>query len=99
MQPINATDTIPNNMKNILSTAKKVHFIGIGGIGISAIARMLISEGKIVSGSDSSESEITKSLIKLGADIKVGHDTKNLPKDADLVIYTVAISKENPEFL
>ena len=86
-------------MKNILNTAKKIHFIGIGGIGISAIARMLISDSKVVSGSDASESEITKSLIKLGADIEVGHDAKNLPKDADLVIYTVAISKENPEFL
>jgi UDP-N-acetylmuramate--alanine ligase len=98
-RPFSFSDSIVLMQKNILNTAKKVHFIGIGGIGISAIARMLISDGKSVSGSDSSESEIIESLKKLGADIKVGHNAKNLPKDADLVIYTVAISKENPEFL
>ncbi|MGB8815976.1 MAG: UDP-N-acetylmuramate--L-alanine ligase [Minisyncoccia bacterium] len=83
----------------ILNEAKNIHFIGIGGIGISAIARMMLGEGKKVSGSDSSISEITKSLEKEGAKIFVGHNAKNISKETDLVIYTVAISKENPEFL
>lgn len=85
--------------KSVLNTAKNIHFIGIGGIGISAIARMMLADGKKVSGSDASGSEIIDSLKKLGADIKIGHNAKNLPKDIDFVIYTVAISKENPEFL
>ena len=51
--------------ENILNQAKNIHFIGIGGIGISAIARMLLSLDKEVSGSDSSQSEITNSLKKM----------------------------------
>ncbi|MFA6226864.1 MAG: UDP-N-acetylmuramate--L-alanine ligase [Candidatus Paceibacterota bacterium] len=86
-------------MRSILNTSKNIHFIGIGGIGISAIARMMLADGKKVSGSDASGSEIIDSLKKLGAEIKIGHNTENLPKDTDLVIYTVAISKENPEFI
>ena len=56
-----------------LSKIKKAHFVGIGGIGVSAIARMMLAEGKIVSGSDSSNSLITKELEKLGA--KIFQDT------------------------
>ncbi len=85
--------------KNIFKTAKKVHFIGIGGIGISAIARMFLLEGKKVSGSDVSESKVTKELRDLGADIKIGHSAKNLPQNIDFVIYTIAINKDNPELM
>lgn len=77
---------------------QKVHFIGIGGIGVSAIARMMLGEGKEVSGSDVARSEITDALAKLGAKIKIGHNPRNL-KDADLVIYTPALAKNNPELL
>ena len=75
------------------------HFIGIGGIGISAIARMMAMEGKEVSGSDRSKSLITDELIKFGAKVFIGHSAKNVPKICDLVIYTVAISKNNPELV
>ncbi|MFA5934689.1 MAG: UDP-N-acetylmuramate--L-alanine ligase [Candidatus Paceibacterota bacterium] len=85
-------------MKNFLKDSKRVHFIGIGGIGISAIARMLILEGKKVSGSDMSDSENISELKKTGAKIFIGHDSKNISKDIDLVIYTIAITPENPEF-
>ncbi len=85
--------------ENFFKKAKNIYFIGIGGIGISAIARMMFGEGKQVSGSDSSGSEIIEALKKAGAKIFVGHNAKNISKDVDLVIYTVAISKENPEFL
>ncbi len=76
---------------------KKVHFIGIGGIGVSAIARMMIQEGKTVSGSDASNSEIIKELKKLGAFIYTGHSAEHISEDIDLVVYTPAVTDENPE--
>lgn len=80
-----------------LHNAKKVHFIGIGGIGMSAIARMLLAEGKKVTGSDLSSSEITEALEKLGTSIFYSQDSKNISDDVDLVMYTVAINENNPE--
>ena len=85
-------------MKNIdLAKIKKVHFVGIGGIGVSAIARMMIGEGKSVSGSDSSKSLITKELEKLGAKVFIGHNAENISSDIDLLVYTPAVTEENPE--
>ena len=86
-------------MQNILTQAKNIHFIGIGGIGISAIARMLLANGKKVSGSDMTESEITASLKKLGAQIYIGQKKENIPADVDLIIYTRAVKEDNPEFI
>ena len=78
----------------------KIHFIGIGGIGVSALARYYLSRGAKISGSDLVESEITKELKKLGVKIFIGkHKAKNLPKDANLVIYSPAVQKNNPELL
>ncbi len=84
--------------ENVLKEAKAIHFIGIGGIGISAVARMMILEGKNVSGSDASESIVTKELKKLGAKIYKSHNPKNISKNIDLVIYSKAIQETNPEF-
>ena len=84
-------------MPNILEQANKIHFVGIGGIGISAIARMLMLEGKQVTGSDGSNTEIIESLIKAGAKIEIGQKAENVPEDVDLVIYTIAITEDNPE--
>ncbi len=81
-----------------LKTIKKVHFIGIGGIGISAIARMMLGEGKEVSGSDGSTSFITEELSKLGITIYLGHEAEHIVSGTDLVIYTIAITPDNPEF-
>ncbi len=79
---------------------KKVHFIGIGGIGVSALARFYLKKGYEVSGSDLEDSEITKDLENLGVKIFIGkHKTKNLPKDIDLVIYSPAVKSDNPELL
>jgi len=76
----------------------KIHFIGIGGIGVSALAKYYLEKGCQISGSDLVSSEITKALKKLGAKIFIGrHKIKNLPEDADLVIYSPAVSKDNPE--
>lgn len=83
--------------QNILKESKKIHFVGIGGIGVSAIARMMLLEGKLVNGSDRSLTDITNSLEALGAKIYAGHDENNLDNDTDLVIFTPAISGLNPE--
>ncbi|MDB5254106.1 MAG: murC [Parcubacteria group bacterium] len=82
-----------------LKNYKSVHFIGIGGIGISAIARMLLLRGVKVSGSDQAEGEVSKALRNAGAIITIGHDAKNIPSDADLVVYTIAIPETNPELV
>ncbi len=80
-----------------LKSIKKVHFIGIGGIGVSAIARMMLLEGKEVSGSDQSESLVTEELAKLGAKIFIGQKSENISSETDLIIYTIAIPHDNPE--
>ncbi|MDP3710468.1 MAG: UDP-N-acetylmuramate--L-alanine ligase [bacterium] len=75
-----------------------VHFVGIGGIGVSALAKYYLSTGALVSGSDLKPSEITRELEKLGAKIKIGtHNKKNIPKDTNLVIYTPAVVANNKE--
>jgi len=78
-------------MKIDLSKIKKVFFIGIGGIGISAIARMMLLQGKEVSGSDMSENELTQELKKLGVKVTIGQSFELIPKDVNLIVYTIAI--------
>ena len=85
----------PQDLKN----AKYIHFIGVGGIGTSAIARMFLLEGKKVSGSDMAESEVTNALKEAGATICIGEDAKNIPADCELVIYTIAVPKEHAELV
>jgi UDP-N-acetylmuramate--alanine ligase len=84
---------------NILKQAENVYFIGIGGIGISAIARMLLLEGKNVYGSDRDDTKVTQELVKAGAKIFIGANKENIPADIDLFIYTVAIPADNPEMI
>jgi UDP-N-acetylmuramate--alanine ligase len=74
-----------------LSKIKNVHFIGIGGIGISAIARMMLHDGKVVTGQDMQEGEVVHELKKAGADIKIGQLYENIPEGTDLIVYTIAI--------
>ena len=94
--------TAPQGVVNVstmdFSKIKTAHFIGIGGIGISAIARMFLLEGKKVNGSDVADSEVTEELRKLGAQISIGQRAENVLVDCDLVIYTIAITPDNPEF-
>ena len=78
---------------------KKIHFIGIGGIGVSAIARMMLHEGKEVSGSDRDKSEITEMLEQIGIKVFYGQKAENISVGTDLVVYTVAISDDNPELM
>ncbi|EGK8211053.1 UDP-N-acetylmuramate--L-alanine ligase [Campylobacter coli] len=76
---------------------QNIHFIGIGGIGISALARFLKEKGFNISGSDLKESKITKELEKEGVEVKIPHYKDNI-LGKDLVIYSAAIKEENPEF-
>ena len=76
---------------------QKVHFIGIGGISMSAIAQVLLSRGFDVTGSDAKASDMTEQLKKLGAEIFIGQSADNISDDVDMVVYTAAISQDNPE--
>tara|TARA_B100000886_G_C20417966_1_gene490109 strand:- start:862 stop:2268 length:1407 start_codon:yes stop_codon:yes gene_type:complete len=76
---------------------KKIHFIGIGGIGMSAIANVLHKLGFTISGSDLNKNTITEALSKEGIKINYSHSAKNL-EHADLVVYSSAIKKNNVEF-
>jgi len=77
----------------------KVHFIGIGGIGLSALARFLQHSGHIVSGSDIKETSITKKLQEEGIEVFCPQQKTNIKKDLDLVIYSAAVTDENEELI
>lgn len=81
-----------------LKKFKHIHCIGIGGIGLSAIAEIFLNRGCHVSGSDMKESEITDKLIQQGAVIYLGHRAKNVA-DAELVVYSSAVAQDNPEIV
>ena len=79
-------------MSNVQKLAgKRIHFVGIGGAGMSGIARIMLSQGLSISGSDVKESSITQSLASLGAQIFIGHNTANV-EGIDLLITSGAIS-------
>lgn len=75
-----------------------IHFIGIGGISMSGLAEILLTEGYEVSGSDANNSNIIKNLKSKGANIYINHSRDNI-QNADLVVYTDAISKDNEELM
>lgn len=77
----------------------KIHFIGIGGIGLSALARFLNFDGHIVSGSDMKSSPITNALEEEGIEVSCPQDARNIKNDFDLVIYSAAVTDENPELI
>ena len=85
-----------NNL--LVRSDTKVHMIGIGGISMSGLAEILMHKGVKISGSDLSETEITKRLRDMGADINYSHKACNI-NNQDLVVYTAAISKDNPEII
>ena len=80
-----------------LKSIKKVHFVGIGGIGVSAVARMMLQEGKEVSGSDREETRIVTELKEKGAHISIGHNEANVSPGTDTVIFSIAVREDNPE--
>jgi UDP-N-acetylmuramate--alanine ligase len=83
-----------------MSSKKSIHFIGIGGIGMSALARYFKASGYAISGSDSARGTITDSLLKERIKVKIGHKKGILPKnDTYLVIYNRAIPADNTELV
>lgn len=77
---------------------RHVHFVGVGGAGMSGIASVLIDQGYVISGSDQIESETTRSLMLKGAEIFIGHDAANA-KGADVVVVSNAVRGDNVEVL
>ena len=75
---------------------RKIHFVGIGGIGMSGIAEVLLNLGYEVSGSDLRETEITRRLAELGGEIAYGHRAENIV-EADVVVTSTAVKFDNPE--
>lgn len=85
-------------MAEISQINQRIHFVGIGGIGMSGIALILLRNGVRVSGSDLKENKITDELKKLGASVFIGHNAVNV-EGADLVVYSSAIKTDNPEIV
>lgn len=81
----------------MLGTTRTVHFVGIGGSGMSGIAEVLVQHGCRVSGSDVQASTTTARLAGLGAAVMVGHRAGHVPADADVVVISSAIDPANPE--
>lgn len=78
---------------------ENIYFIGIGGVGMSAIARMLKTRGAIVSGSDMSETQVTQGLREEGVNVNLEQIAENLSDEIDAVVYTTAVPENNPELV
>lgn len=79
-------------------TIESVHFIGIGGVGMSGIARVAHDQGLRVSGSDLRQSKYTDQLVEAGITVSIGHDAKNVAYRPDIVVISTAILENNPEY-
>jgi UDP-N-acetylmuramate--alanine ligase len=82
----------------MFNAIKRIHFVGIGGSGMSGIAEVLLNSGYKVSGSDIKKSQITDKLKQMGAKIFIGHQAENM-KDAQVLVVSSAINKHNPEIM
>ncbi|NVJ51452.1 MAG: UDP-N-acetylmuramate--L-alanine ligase, partial [Gammaproteobacteria bacterium] len=91
MKELNQNFPIPE-MRRI----RQIHFVGIGGVGMSGIAEVLLNQGYRISGSDRNESNITKRLSQMGADIVFNHAANNV-LGADVIVVSTAIQDDNPE--
>ena len=87
---------IENNENTSLTT---IHFIGIGGIGLSAIAKLCLHNGYNVQGSDIKNSDTLESLENMGIKVFVGHNSNNINTNIEKVVYSSAINSNNPEFI
>ncbi|WP_281889070.1 UDP-N-acetylmuramate--L-alanine ligase [Paenibacillus sp. YYML68] len=81
-----------------MNTSEHIHFIGIGGYGMSAIAKVMLEMGYNVSGSDLAQAELTEKLAAKGARVFIGHEASNV-SGADVVVYSTALSKDNVEMV
>ena len=78
----------------MLSPDQTYHFVGIGGVGVSAVARVLHQQGVRVQGSDVRESQLTEGLRALGIPVVIGHRAENIG-GADVVVHSTAVSPDN----
>lgn len=86
-----------NSESETACRAKRYHFIGAGGIGMSGLAKILIRQKNQVSGSDQQDSELVRQLNDLGGTIRLGHEAQHVPADTDAVVISAAIRESNPE--
>lgn len=84
---------------DIIDINMKIFCIGIGGIGLSALARYYKHQGHVVSGSDANDSELIETLRNEGIDVVIGKDKDHITEDIDQVVYTIAISENHTELL
>ncbi|TDH22986.1 UDP-N-acetylmuramate--L-alanine ligase [Segetibacter sp. 3557_3] len=82
-----------------IKTIQRLYFIGIGGIGMSAIARYFLSLGAVVSGYDRTQTPLTDALVAEGASIHFTEDVELIPKEVDLVVYTPAVPAHHAELM
>jgi UDP-N-acetylmuramate--alanine ligase len=82
----------------MLGRTRRVHFVGVGGIGMSGIAELLVNLGYEVTGSDAKESDVTRRLAELGVGVQLGHDAAHVGT-ADVVVVSSAIAAANPEIV
>jgi len=78
---------------------KRIHFIGAGGVGMSGLAKLLLKDHALVTGSDQAASAVTENLNRLGANITIGHRAENLDPQTDAVVVSAAIREDNPELV
>ena len=76
---------------------KKFHFIGAGGVGMSGLAKLLLRNKAIISGSDQSASLVTEQLCSAGAQIRIGHDQQNIDETLEAVVISAAVTDDNPD--
>jgi hypothetical protein len=84
-------------MGPLFKRARQIHFVGIGGVGMSGIAEVLLNLGHQVAGSDSTESEATRRLVRLGATVTYGHHAESVRPGTDVVVISSAVKFSNPE--
>ncbi len=83
-------------MRPLWGTVRHVHFVGIGGVGMCALAEVLLDDGLVVSGCDSSESDRTRRLMTRGATVTIGHHPSHV-EDVDAVVVSAAVTPDHPE--
>ncbi len=83
---------------NVLQSVKRIHFVGIGGSGMSPLAEILHAQGYTITGSDNNESDNVNRMRARGITVYMGHSAENLG-EAQLVVYTAAVQKDNPELV
>ncbi len=92
------THYAPNEIENIIKKAEDIYFIGIGGVSMSSLARMLHDLGVSVTGSDRTRSDITDELCEDGIKVRIGHSGEGLER-CSAFVYNAAISPDNPEYM